>query len=1035
MGQGKRNNLVFYCFLVFCYCCFSFPQLSRGDATTDPKEGHHLTAFSFSFQTRMNLMCNFVYVLLIVEALRAIADKMKITKWNFDVDPCSKDSTWYSLSDTDGELGVICNCVFNRNTTCHVIKLKVLYEELQGIVPPELADLTYLENIDLRYNLLSGSIPTALGSLPRMLWLSLGQNRLTGEIPKELGNLTNLISLSVDSNTLTGTLPPELGNLTKLEQLYIRSNQLSGTIPTTFANLKKLKTFWASSNNFTGKLPDVIGNWTQLEDLKLEATSFEGPIPSIISNLTKLTSLIISDLPNGGTSLSFLPNLKNLTTLFLRNNNISGQIPEYIGELDELQMLDLSFNNLTGQIPNSFRNLSSLIYLFLGSNHLTGPLPSWLNATGRKVDLSYNNFSGLIPTWFKGQNLDINLIGNFLESNATNQRSLACLQRSFPCHKGKPRISSLAINCGGPELIDSSTKTTFQRDNETMSAASFYMNSAENWGVSTVGFFVNDSGSSTERSNQYTTLSTSQIPSIYQTARLSPISLRYYGLGLENGLYRVELHFDEIQIPNGQTWRSLGLRFFDVYVQGTRRLRDFNIKKAAGGSNVANIKTYDVNVTENILDVHLFWAGKGTSGIPSEQTRGPLVSAIRVVPEFKPTIVDSSSKKHSQSRTIGIIIGVLVGFGILLCLFLVVLRKRRNRKFSSADDSEDLKNMAGKAHLFSLTEMKIATRDFDIENKIGEGGFGTVYKGALQDGNLVAVKKLSSRSGQGKREFLNEVATISAVQHRNLVKLYGCCIEEEERLLVYEYMPNNSLGRALFGSDRSKLSLDWPIRYNICLEVARGLAYLHEESRIRIIHRDIKPNNILLDEYLNPKIADFGLARLYDAEKTHISTRVAGTIGYLAPEYALRGHLTEKADVFSFGVVALEVVSNRSHEDRSLPEEMVYLLDLAWQLYEEGRLLDLVDANAFSSFSEEEIVRVIHVGLLCTQATPTQRPSMSQVVAMLGGALETNPPESRPGYIRDWQLSGRNAYNPSTRGDGDGKSWTWSMSLTLDERP
>ncbi|XP_057842715.1 probable LRR receptor-like serine/threonine-protein kinase At1g56140 [Cryptomeria japonica] len=617
-----------------------------------------------------------------------------------------------------------------------------------------------------------------------------------------------------------------------------------------------------------------------------------------------------------------------------------------------------------------------------------------------------------------------NLIGNFLESNTTNQSSLACLQRSFPCHKGKPKISSLAINCGGPELIDSSTRVTFERDNEALSSASFYMNSAESWGVSSVGFFVNDS------TDQYNyKANANQNSSIYQTARLSPISLRYYGLGLENGIYNVELHFDEIQIPSLQNWRSLGLRFFDVFVQGTRKLRDFNIKEAAGGSNVPYTRTYNVSVTENILDVHLFWAGKGTAGIPADDTRGPLVSAIRVTPEFKATIGIESSSNHSRTRTIGIIIGVIIGVGFLLCLLLVVLRnKRRKRKFSSADASEDLKKMAGKAHLFSLTELKIATKDFDIENKIGEGGFGAVYKGVLQDGNLVAVKKLSSTSGQGKREFLNEVATISAVQHRNLVKLYGCCIEDDERLLVYEYLPNNSLGRALFGSNRSKLSLDWPLRFNICLEVARGLAYLHEESRIKIIHRDIKPNNILLDEYLNPKIADFGLARLCDAAKSHISTRVAGTIGYLAPEYAFRGHLTEKADVFSFGVVALEVASNRSHEDRNLPDEMIYLLDLAWQLYEEGRLLDLVDTSILSSCSSgEEVVRVIHVALLCTQAAPTQRPSMSQVVAMLGGAMEINLPQCRPGYIKDWQLT-------STPTRGDGKTWTWSMSLTMGDR-
>eukprot|EP01018_Ginkgo_biloba_P010341 Gb_18722 [translate_table: standard] len=603
--------------------------------------------------------------------------------------------------------------------------------------------------------------------------------------------------------------------------------------------------------------------------------------------------------------------------------------------------------------------------------------------------------------------------------------------------------SSLAINCGGPQQIDSATNVLFERDNETLDAASFYMSPTENMGVSSVGLFMNSSSTRNVYGNVYIVeqapqSATMQDPTVYQTARVSPMSLRYYGLGLENGQYRVELHFDEIQIPDTSSWQSLGVRIFDAYLQGEKVLEDFNIKEVAGTSNVSVVKNYTANVAENFLEIHLFWAGKGTCCIPSGQSHGPLISAITVTPEFKPIVSNKHSNKRSRTATIGIILGVISGLGIVLCFSFILWKKmkRRKSKFSSADEDEDLKNLSARENTFSLMELKIATNDFNIKNKIGEGGFGAVYKGILPDGNLVAVKKLSSRSNQGKREFLNEVATISSVQHRNLVKLYGCCVEEEERLLVYEYLENNSLGRALFGSYQSRLKLDWPVRYNICLEVARGLAYLHEESRIKIVHRDIKPNNILLDQYLCPKIADFGLAKLYESEKTHISTRVAGTIGYVAPEYAFRGHLTEKADVFSFGVVALEVVSNRSHEDKGSSEEMVYLLDWTWQLYEENRLLDLVDTSLLSTYSEEEVLRIIHVALLCTQATHTQRPSMSHVVSMLEGVIETQPPQSRPGYIKDWQFTalagGEVARNLSN--ENNDNSWTWSMSLTLHER-
>ncbi|EXB53366.1 putative LRR receptor-like serine/threonine-protein kinase [Morus notabilis] len=304
---------------------------------------------------------------------------------------------------------------------------------------------------------------------------------------------------------------------------------------------------------------------------------------------------------------------------------------------------------------------------------------------------------------------------------------------------------------------------------------------------------------------------------------------------------------------------------------------------------------------------------------------------------------------------------------------------------------------------FSHAELRTATNDFNSTNKLGEGGFGLVYKGTLDDGRVVAIKQLSLTSHQGKNEFMTEIATISAVQHRNLVKLYGCCFEGNKRLLVYEYLENNSLDRALFGDHGMKLN--WSTRFSICLGVARGLAYLHEESRIRIVHRDVKASNILLDSNLNPKISDFGLAKFYDDQKTHISTRVAGTFGYLAPEYAMSGHLTEKADVFAFGVVALEIVCVRPRFDLNLDEEKRYLLEWAWKLHEQKCELELVDSK-LSEFDEEEVRRVIRVALLCTQTSPSVRPSMSRVVAMLSGDVEVNKEIPKPGYFNiDWEFN------------------------------
>ncbi|KAF5949276.1 hypothetical protein HYC85_011269 [Camellia sinensis] len=276
--------------------------------------------------------------------------------------------------------------------------------------------------------------------------------------------------------------------------------------------------------------------------------------------------------------------------------------------------------------------------------------------------------------------------------------------------------------------------------------------------------------------------------------------------------------------------------------------------------------------------------------------------------------------------------------------------------------STDLNGLDLQTGSFTLRQLKAATNNFDVVNKIGEGGFGSVYKGLLSDGTIIAVKQLSSKSKQGNREFVNEIGMISALQHPYLVKLYECCVEGNQLLLVYEYMENNSLARALF--EECQLKLDWATRYKICIGIARGLAYLHEESRLKIVHRDIKATNALLDKNLKPKISDFGLAKLGEEDDTHISTRIAGTYGYMAPEYAMHGYLTDKADVHSFGIVAFEI---------------------ALELKEKGKLMKLVDSKLGSDFIKKEVIVMINVALLCTNVTPTVRPTMSSVVNMLEG--------------------------------------------------
>ncbi|XP_021639664.2 putative serine/threonine-protein kinase isoform X1 [Hevea brasiliensis] len=302
--------------------------------------------------------------------------------------------------------------------------------------------------------------------------------------------------------------------------------------------------------------------------------------------------------------------------------------------------------------------------------------------------------------------------------------------------------------------------------------------------------------------------------------------------------------------------------------------------------------------------------------------------------------------------------------------------------------------------IFSYNTLTSATGNFHPSNRIGGGGFGVVHRGVLRDGTQVAVKCLSAESGQGKHEFMTEINLISNIRHPNLVELIGCCIEGSNRILVYEYMENNSLATSLLGTKGKHIVMDWSKRAAICVGTATGLAFLHEEVEPPIVHRDIKASNILLDGNLQPKIGDFGLAKLFPDNVTHVTTRVAGTVGYLAPEYALLGQLTKKADVYSFGVLILEIISGRSSSKAAFGEDMLVLVEWAWKLRKEERLTDLIDPE-LTEYPEDEMMRFIKVALFCTQAAAHQRPTMKQVLEMLSRNVNLNEKAlTEPGVYR-----------------------------------
>ncbi|KAL3535442.1 hypothetical protein ACH5RR_003903 [Cinchona calisaya] len=300
---------------------------------------------------------------------------------------------------------------------------------------------------------------------------------------------------------------------------------------------------------------------------------------------------------------------------------------------------------------------------------------------------------------------------------------------------------------------------------------------------------------------------------------------------------------------------------------------------------------------------------------------------------------------------------------------------------------------------FDFETLKKATKNFHHSFLLGRGGFGPVFLGKLEDGKLIAVKQLSlEKSQQGESEFLSEVRMITSIQHKNLVRLLGCCSDGAQRLLVYEYMKNRSLDLILYG--KSAIFLNWNTRFQIILGVARGLQYLHEDSHFRIVHRDIKASNILLDDKFQPRIGDFGLARFFPEDQAYLSTTFAGTLGYTAPEYAIRGELSEKADIYSFGVLVLEIISFRKNTDLTLPSEKQYLPEYAWKLYEKSKLMDLVDPQLRKDgVVERDILQVVHVTLLCLQPHANLRPPMSEIVAKLTCKVELNETPIRPAFL------------------------------------
>ncbi|KAL3345095.1 hypothetical protein AABB24_024180, partial [Solanum stoloniferum] len=918
---------------------------------------------------------------------------------------------------------IICgNC--NR-TFCHVTELDLSGQSLHGRIPQEVGNLSRLRILDLSGNNLRGEIPISIinlqfitdidlsdnslsGKLPplqmeSLQFLDLSHNKLNGSLPKSFLNLTsleelwlhqncfsgdllpfqmnNLQILYLDNNELSGHIPQQLGNLTQLQQLYLSTNYFVGELPPSFMKLVNLAWFYAQGNSLSGKIPTFIANWTQLRTLDLLGNNFEGPWPKEISSLENLDYLALSNVVTRGRAYDFpdLSRMTGLEDLTLRKCSLRGPIPGYIWELKNLQNLDLSFNELSGQLPNSIStSLTSM------ENKLNGLLPGWLTKRKnvkphRYVDVSENLFK-LTTSEFNASSDDPDV--NYFPGCSSNSPHTKDICDDY-CHNNL-KYDELFINCGGKEVA--SDNKHYSADQNPNGSSTFYHSETGGWGYSSMGLTKSLDNRPVSLIIKDTCNLSNTAAVLVETARVAPISLKYYGFCFSNGTYTVQLYFAEIGLSKKQAYPITPKRVFDIDIQGENVRKNYNIEAEKENANGDKMVEHNTSI-KSYLEIHLYWSGNGSANY------GPLISAISVTKVPPP--------KHHPKLSPALKAVIAVSSLFFLALLLLLLRKLGylGGKRSSKEELKATELFPGGVYTFR--QIKDATQNFNVVNKLGEGGFGPVYKGVLPDGTTIAVKQLSGKSKQGIREFVNEIGTISALQHPNLVKLMGCCAEDNELLLIYEYMENNSLDHALFGPEEIKSRLNWSTRVKIILGIAKGLTYLHEVSKLKIIHRDIKPTNILLDKELNAKITDFGYAKLNEGEHTHVITRIAGTTGYMAPEYAMRGYLTPKADVYSFGVVTLEIVSGRNSASYRPSDQTVYLLDLAYVLQEQGNLMDLVDPKLGTDYSWTEANSILELAMMCTNPSPTLRPTMPEVVKVIEGKTKIKTTSSTVRHSTD----------------------------------
>lgn len=849
---------------------------------------------------------------------------------------------------------------FPEDVCTYLPELRILrlgQNRLPGKFPYSITNCSFLEELNMSSAYLTGTLPD-LSPLISLKTLDLSYNHFTGGFPLSVTNLTNLEVLTFNENGGFNPwqLPDSFTKLTKLKYMVISTCNVQGRIPAFIGNMTSLTDLEMSGNLFTGKIPAELGLLKNLQLLELYYNQLVGEIPEELGNLTELIDFDISVNFLTGKVPRFICSLPKLEVLQLYNNSLTGSIPEVIANSTTLQILSLYDNSLTGQVPKNLGKFSPMIAFDLSENQLSGVLPADTCKGGKLLYFCAldNIFSGRIPESYGS-------CPSLLRFRVSQNR----LEGSIPEGiLGLPRVS--IIDLGYNNLSGSLAKTIGNAKNLSELLVTRNMISG------TLPPEISDAINLVKIDLSNNLLS-GPIPSeISNLKRLNSLVLQRNKLSSS--------------IP--ETLSSLkSLNVLDL----SSNFLEGNIPES-----LSDLLPNSINFSNNLLSGPIpkpFIQGgqlESFSGNPSLCVRNYVSSSDTNFPTCSQTY---NRKRLNYAWVIGISVGIII-IGGLLFLKRWFSKERAVTKhddsFSSSNFSYEVKSF----HRISFDHYEIMEAMVD-KNIIDRGGSGTVYKIELSNGEIIAVKRLWRQATKDpssddqvviNKELKTEVETLGSIRHKNIVKLYCYFSSLESNLLVYEYMPNGNLWDSLH---RGKILLDWPTRHQIALGVAQGLAYLHHDLMPPIIHRDIKSTNILLDVNNHAKVADFGIAKVLRAQggKDSTTTVIAGTYGYLAPEYAYSSKATTKCDVYSFGVVLMELITGKKPVEAEFGDNKNIIYWVSTKVETKEGVIEVLDKQLSESF-KDEIIKVLRIAVRCTSKSPALRPTMDEVVQLL---IEADP--------------------------------------------